>query len=65
METSELIKLLDADFLEVVITEDTRRKIVQWAQTHDVGSTRVAMGRFYTSEEYEAYRKRVLSTPLP
>jgi len=29
------------------------------------GSVRIACGKFYTDEEFESRRKRILSTPLP
>ena len=29
------------------------------------GSVRIALGRFYTDDEYEKRRKRILNTPLP
>ena len=29
------------------------------------GSVRITCGKFYTDEEFESRRKRILSTPLP
>ncbi len=41
-----------------------RKKVAKLANTHR-GSVRIASGRYYTKEEYEARRKRILNTPLP
>jgi len=46
------------------ITDKTKE--VTQAESHRFrGSVRIALGKFYTDEEYEARRKRILNTPLP
>jgi len=51
----------DTDFKEPRID---RSLTLAFAAKHR-GSIRLAMGLFYTNEEWEAIRKKVLGTPLP
>lgn len=51
----------DADFKEPRID---RELTLAFAAKHR-GSIRLAMGLFYTDEEWERIRKKVLGTPLP
>ena len=51
----------DTDFKEPRID---RELTLAFAAKHR-GSIRLAMGLFYTNEEWEAIRKKVLGTPLP
>lgn len=47
------------------ITEKVRQSIVNYAKSHSIGNVRIYMGRFYTDQEYEQRRQRILNTPLP
>ncbi len=51
----------DTDFKEPKIDRDLT---IAFSSKHR-GSVRLAMGLFYTDEEWKAMRKRVLRTPLP
>lgn len=51
----------DTDFKEPRIE---RNLTLKFATKHR-GSVRLAMGLFYTDEEWERIRKKVLGTPLP
>ncbi len=46
------------------ITQRTREMTKEYSGRFR-GSVRVSTGRFWTDQEYEEYRKRILSTPLP
>jgi hypothetical protein len=66
------VKLRDAKDVEEIdlpksglVTNETKSQIIEYAQTHYVGNVRWAIGRIWTTEAYEARRKRVLETPLP
>lgn len=57
-------EVIDVDFPEIgPITEKTREITLKYNGSCD--SVRIATGRFYTNEEFEAYKKEVLSRPLP
>lgn len=59
----ETLDMVDVDFPDIgPITEETRRRNVQEAQSGRYGSlpVRWVMGKFYTDKEYEAFRKKVL-----
>lgn len=56
--------LLDAPLPKVAVNEATRELTKEYAHKFR-GSVRVATGRFMTEDEHEAYRQRVLATPLP
>jgi hypothetical protein len=58
-------EVIDLDFPDVEITEETKRTMVEAGRRYLINDVRLATGRFYTTAEYEARRERVLSTPLP
>ena len=48
------------------------KKVTQKSRAHTIkeshrfrGSVRIGCGKFYTDDEFEARRKKILSTPLP
>lgn len=51
----------EAEFGELKID---REKVRKMSNSHR-GSVRISSERYYTNEEYEARRQRVLSKPLP
>lgn len=59
-----LNEIIDRDFGELKITKDNKDEIIKNAQRYG-GSVRMQMGLFYTNEEYEKYREKVLSKLLP
>jgi len=65
MELRDWADVINADFPDPEITPSSREKTIKYAQGHIVDNVRVAQGRFYTGKEYEAWRARILSTPLP
>ena len=54
----------DVDFPDVEFTEELRNDVIKGKQVIS-GDIRIATGRFYTDEEWESRRKKVLSKPLP
>jgi hypothetical protein len=58
-------EIINTDWPELKITERTREMAPVYAQRYLTGNVRFATGRFYTDEEFEKYRQRVLSTPFP
>lgn len=63
--TDDWRRVLDADLPRIgPITERTRQVTLQH-RYRLTGSVRVALGRFFTDDEFAKYRQRVLSTPLP
>lgn len=54
-------EILESDFGPLKIDKDKVRKFI-WSHR---GSVRLSSGRYYTNEEYEERRKKVLKTPLP
>lgn len=59
----DLKDVVDAELPRIVINKDSR----DLAKSPRIycEDWRVATGRFYTDKEIEAYKKRVLSKPLP
>ncbi len=58
-------KIIDKEFpMPRAITERARRVTLRNAHRFR-GSVRITCGRFYTDEEYEAKRERILAKPLP
>ena len=56
--------LIDVDMPQLgPITEQTRRQAIQYNHRFR-GSVRIALGKFWTDEEYEKYREEQLK-PLP
>ena len=65
MEKNRLLELIDTDFPEVgPITDETLQAIEDHA-SRCRGSVRMSTGRIWKDKDYEAYRRRVLSQPLP
>jgi hypothetical protein len=65
MGPKELQDIIDAPVpLPDEITEETRALTKSEAERHR-GSVRVHLGKFYTTQEYEARKRRVLDAPLP
>ena len=62
--TEEWNRILNADLPNYKVTEETRKTAKRNALRYR-SSVRLAMGNIYTDEEFEAYREKVLSTPLP
>ncbi|MEW6236124.1 MAG: hypothetical protein AB1656_12120 [Candidatus Omnitrophota bacterium] len=62
--TDEWNKVMETDFPRIVVTEKTK-EITLRESTRYRGSVRISTGRFWTDEEYEERRKRILDTPLP
>ena len=53
--------IVDADFGPLKID---REKVKKFSFSHR-GSVRFSVGKYYTNEEFEERKKRVLSEPLP
>jgi len=47
------------------VTEETRRNVLEHPELHKNLSVRARMGNFYTDEEWEQRRDKVLNTSLP
>lgn len=62
-----LNKLIDTDYPDIEISERTRKRVMETSQSGRYSGlpVRLAMGMFLTKEEYEKYRKEVLSKPIP
>lgn len=46
------------------MSENDKQKAERWAATQR-GSVRISCGAYFTSDEYEKYRERVLNNKLP
>lgn len=49
-------EVIDLDFPPVEVTEETRQRCKEY---------RLAVRKPYKTEKYEAWREKILSTPLP
>jgi hypothetical protein len=59
-------EVLDIDFPEMRVTEESREAHIRYAKRVGTrGDVRMAMGLFYTDEEYQSFRDEVLARPLP
>jgi hypothetical protein len=58
----EQANLWDREFKGITIDKELTKKE---AQRYRMGSVRLALGRIKTREEFEADKKRILSTQLP
>lgn len=56
--------IFDFDMPDIKFTEETRKKITEYSKTCSC-DVRLALGLFYTTEEYNALREKILSTPFP
>ncbi|ODS36388.1 hypothetical protein BEH94_12070 [Candidatus Altiarchaeales archaeon WOR_SM1_SCG] len=54
----------DTDFSDLKIDEHAR-ELTKCLANRFRGGVRISTGRFYTEEEWENKRNKVLSTPLP
>lgn len=62
----DVLYVLDMDYPPVRITEEARRQCMEDAmQGRYHMPVRVAMGRFYTDEEWQRRRAEILAKPLP
>jgi hypothetical protein len=65
MTQEELVKVLDAKFPRCEeITEETREQTKKESSRYR-GGVRLSNGRFWTTKEYEAFRKKTLNKSLP
>jgi hypothetical protein len=67
MTKKEISDLLDKGMPDINPTEKTRKTMIEAGKNprYLINNVRLATGRFYTTEEFETYKKRVLNTPLP
>jgi len=65
MDKDRLAELIDTDFPDMEVTEETRQNTMQYSYKVGCrGNVRLAIGNFYTNQEYEAWRQEQLA-PLP
>lgn len=57
--------ILFEELPKLKITEETRKDVLEYPEFYTSCDVRTRMGKFYTDEEYEQRRERVLSRPLP
>lgn len=57
-------EIWDTDFSDLKINEETREMTKSLAHRFR-GGVRISLGKFYTDEEFEKRRKKILNTPLP
>lgn len=62
--TREWDELLETDFPDIKFTKETVKSAMKNSARYR-GSVRFSLGLFWTDDEYEKYRKKVLNTPLP
>ena len=65
MDLDDRKKILEIDYPKFVVTEQTRKDVLDHPQRCAGSDIRIRMGKFYTYEEYEKYVEEVLSRPLP
>lgn len=65
MALKKWYEVIEEDFPDFEVTEQTIENTVRASQYGFRSSTRQATGRIWTSEAYEARRQRELNTPLP
>jgi len=59
-------ELIDRDWPDFVIDKKAIEESLKYSNRFEIrDNTRLATGRVFTTQEYEAWRNRVLSTPLP
>ncbi len=58
-------EVISADFPKIEITQATIKENMMLARRGYRADMRIATGKVWTDKEYEAYRARVLATPLP
>lgn len=58
-------QILFTPYKPLKITEETRNNVLEHPELHSGLSVRARMGMFYTDEEYEQRREKLLNTPLP
>lgn len=61
----ELLDLIDVDLPPMGPIKEGDRPQIDKTKDRFRGTVRMAMGKYWTEEEQEAYRKKVLSKPLP
>jgi hypothetical protein len=67
MNQKEFKRVLEAEPIRCIFTKESIKQSSDAFQSGHYNSTdvRIAMGRVYTTKEYEAMRKKVLSERLP
>ena len=58
-------EIIDKDYQDFKVTKQTKEDIFMHPGAYLNCSARIRMGKFYTDQEYEDYKKRVLNRPLP
>ena len=60
-------KYIDVDLPQTgeITSEVVERNSLLLLSGRYIGDVRIALGMVWTDKEYESYRERVLSTPLP
>ncbi len=65
MDSKGLSKLIDRDFPDFTPINDNTIEVAKNESLRYRGSVRIATGKFWTNEQYEKNRERVLSSQLP
>jgi len=65
MNLDDRKKILEADYPKFVVTEQTRKDVLEHPQRYTGCDVRIRMCKFYTDEEYKKRVEEVLSRPLP
>ena len=58
-------ELINVDFPEAPHITEEARELTKRESNRFRGSVRMSLGEFWTEEEYEQFREKVLNTPLP
>ena len=65
---SDWREVINIDFPKDRPTTENTQRVMQEATNSGrylIGDMRLATGRFYTTDEYESWRRKVLDKPLP
>ena len=65
LEKRDKENILFKDFPQLKITDEVRNDVLQHPIRYTNYDVRIRTGQFYTDEEYEQRRIKILSTPLP
>lgn len=65
VESALISELIDKDFPNFQPVTENIREVVKVNSMRHRGSVRICNGLFWTEEEYQSRRDKVLATPLP